>query len=382
MDSFATMLDLHWPVLVMIGLQFCSAAMSLLVKTSLNHGMSVHVLVVYRMAVASAILAPIAFIVERKLRLKMTFSTFAKIMLLSLFEPVAAQNLYYTGMKYTTATFTTAMSNLLPALTFAIACIVRYEKINMRKLHCQAKVIGTIVAICGAMVLGLVKGKHINPPWSHHHDVDSQKHATDNGSFVEGSIMILVGCVIWASYYILQAFILKSYPAKLSLATLQCTMGMVQGIIVASIAEKGNTSAWSIHKDVRLATCLYGGLYAGGLYYLTAIVTNKKGPVFSSVFYPLSMVIVAIVGSTFLHEQMYLGRILGAIIIVMGMYMVIWGKAKDEHLQSDTDQTAAAAPDLEENTDNPTLESGEHQIKEEIQTETTHTIQTQVELVV
>lgn len=41
-------------------------------------------------------------------------------------RPVIDQNLYYVGMKYTTATFTAAMCNILPAITFLLAWAMRY----------------------------------------------------------------------------------------------------------------------------------------------------------------------------------------------------------------------------------------------------------------
>lgn len=41
------------------------------------------------------------------------------------------QILYYTGMKYTTATFAIAMCNVLPALTFVMAWIFRYNTISI-----------------------------------------------------------------------------------------------------------------------------------------------------------------------------------------------------------------------------------------------------------
>lgn len=40
-------------------------------------------------------------------------------------RPVIDQNLYFLGMKYTTATFAAAMSNILPAITFVMAWVLR-----------------------------------------------------------------------------------------------------------------------------------------------------------------------------------------------------------------------------------------------------------------
>nr|GMD26043.1 WAT1-related protein At2g39510-like [Ipomoea batatas] len=56
---------------------------------------------------------------------------------------------------------------------------------------------------------------------------------------------------------------------------------------------------------------------------------KEKGPVFVTAFNPLSMIIVAIMGSFMLSEQLDLGKALGAGVIVIGLYMVLWGKKQD-----------------------------------------------------
>lgn len=51
------------------------------------------------------------------------------------------------------------------------------------------------------------------------------------------------------------------------------------------------------------------GVICSGLgYYLSGIIMKEKGPVFVTAFSPLSMVIVAVLGSIVLTEQMNLGR--------------------------------------------------------------------------
>ncbi|KAF5941376.1 hypothetical protein HYC85_022543 [Camellia sinensis] len=60
----------------------------------------------------------------RKVRPRMTTSVFLKIM------PVIDQNLFYTGMKYTTATFATAMCNIVPAMFFLMAWILREKDLD------------------------------------------------------------------------------------------------------------------------------------------------------------------------------------------------------------------------------------------------------------
>lgn len=43
------------------------------------------------------------------------------------YRPVLDQNLYFLGMKYTSATFASATVNVLPAITFILALCFRYK---------------------------------------------------------------------------------------------------------------------------------------------------------------------------------------------------------------------------------------------------------------
>lgn len=65
---------------------------------------------------------------------------------------------------------------------------------------------------------------------------------------------------------------------------------------------------------------------------------KDRGPVFVTAFNPLGMVIVAILSTFILREQLNLGRVLGAIVIVVGLYIVLWGKSKDHKTPSIDEQ--------------------------------------------
>ena len=52
------------------------------------------------------------------------------------------------------------------------------------------------------------------------------------------------------------------------------------------------------------------GILSGVGYYIMVVVTKEKGPVFYSAFNPLTTIIVAILASIIIAEQMYLGRYL------------------------------------------------------------------------
>ncbi|XP_038685705.1 WAT1-related protein At2g39510-like [Tripterygium wilfordii] len=341
------------PYMLVILLQFASGVLNIIVKAALNDGMSQHVLVVYRMGIASVVIAPFAFVLERKSRPKMTLPIFAKIMLLSLFEPVTFHNLFYSGMKNTSANFSAAIFNIVPAIAFILAWTLRLENVKIKELSSQAKVIGTVVTIGGTMLMTLVKGKHLILPWTNGQHVQQATVIDETNHkrhFGEGAVMIISACFIGSTFLILQAFTLKSYPAKLSLTALQCIMGMVEGTGLAVAVERGNTSVWCIQKQrANIIAVLYGGLYSGVAYYIMALITKKRGPVFVSASSPLSMVVTTIIGSSFLREQLYMGRILGAIVAVIGLYLVLWGKSKDQPQQQAT-ETDKVAPNQETTT--------------------------------
>ncbi|KAL5569136.1 hypothetical protein UlMin_025711 [Ulmus minor] len=347
-SSIAEILKPAKPFLAVILMQFGYAGLSIITKVALNHGMSQHVLVVYRHAIAAIVMAPFALLFERKTRPKMTTSIFTKIVFLGLLEPVIDQNLYYSGMKFTTATFAIAMCNVIPAFAFIMAWILRLENVNIRRLHSQAKIVGTAVTVGGAMFMTMFNGPMLPLPWTNASSHHEAANAENNQVSIKGAVMITAGCVCWSCFIVLQAITLKSYPAELSLTTLICLMGTIEGGVVALALEWGNPAAWAIHLDSKLLAAVYSGVICSGIaYYIQGIVMKEKGPVFVTAFSPLSMVLVAILSSFILSEIMYLGRVLGAIIIVLGLYMVLWGKSKDQ-LSSEASNKVIAERDEED----------------------------------
>lgn len=341
------------PFIGVVFLQFGYAGMDILSKAALNKGMSNYVFVVYRHVFAFVVMAPFAVVLEKKVRPKMTFSIFLKIMVLSLLEPVIDQNLYFLGMKYTTATFAVSMYNVLPAITFVMAWILRLEKVKLKSIRSQAKVVGTLATVAGAMVMTLLKGPVLDLFGTHGSNTHNQQSGGVNlQNAIKGSVMITIGCFSCACFMILQAITIEAYPAELSLTAWICLLGTAEGGIVALIMERNNLSAWSLKWDTKLLAAVYSGVVCSGMaYYIQGAVMKDRGPVFVTTFNPLCMVIVAILGSFFLAEQMFLGRVLGAIVIILGLYLVVWGKSKDYDSSSSItkEDTLPAKQTIDEN---------------------------------
>ncbi|BAF10152.1 WAT1-related protein At1g21890 [Oryza sativa Japonica Group] len=334
------------PYLAMILLQVGFAGMYVVAVASLKRGMSHFVLVVYRNLFATAVMAPFALWFERRVRPRLTLIIFLKIMGLAILEPVLDQNLYYMGANLTSAGFASALINVLPAVTFVMALVLRMEKVKLKSVHSQAKIAGTLFTVAGAVLMVLYHGPVVQFPWTkgQHHDGGSGAGGAAGGGFLQGTIFIVVACVCWSGFFVLQSNTLQSYPAELSLTTLICLMGSVLSGTVALVAERHNTHAWLIGFDTRLFTCVYAGIVCSGVaYYVQGIVSRQRGPVFVTAFNPLCMIITAIMGSIILKEEINLGSVIGAVIIVIGLYALIWGKGADKVEQTDAGAAAAGS---------------------------------------
>jgi drug/metabolite transporter (DMT)-like permease len=79
------------------------------------------------------------------------------------------------------------------------------ERIVIKERRSQAKIAGTAITVCGALLMILFKGPIINFPWSKHasHAVsDSGVH--NSGHWLMGTFMILLSCFCWSAFFILQ----------------------------------------------------------------------------------------------------------------------------------------------------------------------------------
>ncbi|CAI8597419.1 unnamed protein product [Vicia faba] len=282
------------PYVLTVAIQFGFAGAFIFSMASFNMGMSRFVFIVYRNIIAAITLAPFAWFFERKVRPKMTISVFLQIMALAFLEPVIDQGFTFLGMQYTSASFTSVLINTVPSMTFFLAVIFRIEHVNIKQIRSIAKVIGTLVTFTG-------------------------------------TLFILLGCLAWSSFFILQSITLKKYPAEMSLSTLICLVGAFQSSAVAFVAERhSGAGVWALGWDFRLYGPLYTGIVTSGLtYYVQGLVMQIRGPVFYTAFNPLCMIITCALGSFLFGEQLHLGSIIGAVIIAMGLYAVVWGKAKD-----------------------------------------------------
>ncbi|GAB4829786.1 hypothetical protein Ancab_019441 [Ancistrocladus abbreviatus] len=245
-------------------------------------------------------------------------------------EGTLSQNLYLESLAFTSATFASALGNLVPAITYILAVSCRLEKLALRSLPGKAKVAGTIIGIGGAMMMTLYKGVEIKLCSTNSHILkhgQTVRHSRD-GNRVLGALLSIGSSLSYASWLILQAKMGEKYPPYSSTA-LMTVMGSIQAVVFALCIER-DWKQWKLGWNIRLLSVSYLGIVGSGLMMaLIAWCVRLRGPLFVSIFNPLALILVAIAGAFILNEKLFLGSVLGALLIICGLYMVLWGKGKE-----------------------------------------------------
>ncbi|KAL3515905.1 hypothetical protein ACH5RR_022807 [Cinchona calisaya] len=332
------------PFLTMVIVQLGYAGMNIVSKLAMDSGMNPFVHVAYRQLFATASIAPFAYFLERKKRPQLTFSILSQIFLCSIFGATMNQITYFVGLKNSTPTIACALSNLSPAVTFVLAVPLGLESGGLRSKAGQAKVLGTVICVGGAILLSFYHGPAIGIGQSSIHwklaDHSRDKNVSNHVNFILGPFLLIASSVSWAIWLIIQARVGKMYAAPYSSSALTCFMASIQCVIVGFCFDH-DLNTWSLYPPIRAVSSIYAGTVCTALAFgLMSWCIERKGPLYVSVFGPLLLVIVAILSWAILQEKLYVGTVVGSALIVMGLYGVLWGKNEEM-------KTTNKAPDLE-----------------------------------
>lgn len=311
----------------MLLLQFGYAGFHVVSRLALNMGISKLVFPVYRNIIALCLLVPFAYFLEKKDRPQLTLNFVVQFFLLALCGITANQGFYLLGLDNTSPTFASAIQNSVPAITFAMAAALRIEKVRLDRRDGVAKVAGTLACVAGASVITLYKGPTIFGP-SGGGGLELAAVGGDK-NWTLGCVYLIGHCLSWSGWLVLQAPVLKKYPARLSVTSYTCFFGVIQFLVIAAFMER-DAEAWKFHSGSELFTILYAGFIASGVAFAVQIwCIDRGGPVFVAVYQPVQTLVVAIMASLTLGEKFYLGGIIGAVLIVAGLYLVLWGKSEE-----------------------------------------------------
>ncbi|KAM4071366.1 hypothetical protein ACB094_11G057200 [Castanea mollissima] len=327
------------PYIYCIFAYVCSAGFSITSKVSLNKGMSRYVLVAYGHAIGTIATALLAFLKNDS---KISFPLVRNLFFLGLLGAVLGRTLFYAGLEQTSPAFASALGNLIPSITFILAVLFRMEKLEISKRGSQAKILGTVVAFSGAALMTLYKGiTEISLHTQHSHQPVTQSKGFVDKDSVKGSLMLLTSYVSLSAFYILQTITIKMYPAPIKLTSLTCLSGAILSTIMTAILDH-KSSSWKLSWNISLLAPIYSGVVIFGItVYVQTLAIRLKGPVFMTAFKPLSTLIVAIMGLLILGDALYIGGVIGATLIILGLYATLWGKEK-EKVENETNPVRAS----------------------------------------
>ncbi|XP_029126632.1 WAT1-related protein At5g64700 isoform X2 [Cajanus cajan] len=272
------------PYLAMFIIQLMYSGLTLLSKAAFNGGMNTYVFIFYRQLTGTLILVPLALILERKraVPVPLSFWTFCKIFVFSFFGVSLSLNIQAIALAYTSATLAAAIVNSLPASTFFFAVLLRMEKVNIRTKSGIKKIASVLLCLLGVATLAFYKGPqlrtthHVLSRYHNHQNPHHQDHFSSGKRWILGSLLLFLSVIIWSFWLTIQ-----------------------------------------------------GALVTGVAYYLQTWVIEKRGPVFSAMWSPLSFIIATTGSVLILGEPLRLGSVLGGILLVLSLYSVLWPKSKE-----------------------------------------------------
>ncbi|KAK8489112.1 hypothetical protein V6N11_028473 [Hibiscus sabdariffa] len=184
------------------------------------------------------------------------------------------------------------------------------------------KILGSVICVGGALLLTLYKGR---PLFEHPHSHDmaptvanaiklSSSRRAERWTI--GCLALVVGTLLWSSWFIIQAYVRRRYPCQFSSTAIMSFFGTIQSAALSLLTNR-DLSMW--HWNDR------SGLSFVGM----AWCVKKRGPVFTAAFSPLVQILAAMFDISILHEQLNLGSLLGSIVVILRLYILLWGKNTD-----------------------------------------------------
>ncbi|KAL2649787.1 hypothetical protein R1flu_017915 [Riccia fluitans] len=312
-----------------------------LTKAAMTGGVNRFVFAVYRDCIALCLIAPMAYFFEKHLRTVMTIPTFLYICALGFTGIFLQQNLFLAGLSYTNTAFAAAMQNAIPVFTFIIAVVIKYEVIRFTKPDGIAKVIGMTTAVLGSFVMCLYRGpillgeetvpmtddgKSVNDMVEAHGWFASKMLDFGFDIWQIGALCLVGNCFCMGVYTNLQIPALRRYPAPISLAASSISVGAL-ALVVTGMFSVAKASDWVLSTPGNIISVLYAGAIASGLNFTLQTWANQRGgPVLVAIYIPLQTVFSAFLGVMILNDPLFLGSVIGAILILTGLYLVIWGQ--------------------------------------------------------
>ncbi|KAK9117067.1 hypothetical protein Sjap_016014 [Stephania japonica] len=304
-------------------------------------GMSPFVFVFYSNALATLIVLFTSLFCHKSVTHKpppLSFSLVTKFFLLGLTGVAVAQNCAFTALNYASPILACAMGHLLPTFSFLLSIISRNAKLDLRSPSSQAKATGVLITAMGATVVVLYKGppmRNTSPP-SPSLQLRLMQHpllfASEPEHWALGALFFALASLSVSLWHVIQAGTIKEYSEGMTILSSYSVFGTIQSAVLALIIER-EPSAWTLNSRLEITNIALAAIFG-------SIIRNNiqgwcmrwKGPVYVAMFKPLGIVVAVTMGFIFFGSSLHVGSVVGAIIMGIGYYSLMWGQIKEEEI--------------------------------------------------
>ncbi|KAK9707348.1 hypothetical protein RND81_07G191300 [Saponaria officinalis] len=340
------------PLLMMFIMEGCTIALTITAKSAMSAGMSQFVFVAYSNALSSVLLLTYCLIFHRdSMKNIFNFKLLSRFFLLGLTGITIAQNLAFTGLRDSSPIVVCAMGLLLPSFQFFLALFLRKTKLNMSSKSTKIKMMGVLVSIFGAIMVGFYLGPSIlNGPLFHPQMLSGPKpylvFITTTNEWMFGSSLLAAATFSVAIWSIIQVSTFTKFPDMMVIVTCYTIFGTIQTFFVDIIAN-GDINAWKLNFDLELLiivlTALFGTLIRSRI---QAWCMGLKGPMYVATFKPVGLFWACLIGLSLFGSSLHYGSVIGTGIVGIGYLTVLWGlKEEAKKIQHDSSQLSRLSED-------------------------------------
>ncbi|CAI5468355.1 unnamed protein product, partial [Closterium sp. Yama58-4] len=248
-----------------------------LAKRALSEGVHALVFCVYRDAIALLALLPAAALAERSQHHLMSPKLLLPFFLLGLTGILGNQLLFLLGLNLTGPTTAAALQPSIPVFTLLLALLLGLDSLNLQQWRDQVRLVGLALCVGGAVLMAVP--------------------------------------------------VLRRFPAPVTVTAMAYVVGALLMLLIALLSSPPSwaITAWP------LVAAVFAGVVTSALNYALMTAANRRvGPATVALYNPLQPVASATLSYLCLASPIFLGSVIGGILVLSGLYLVVWGAKAQE----------------------------------------------------